>query len=136
MNAWLSPQLLEACNGTLLAVLGFMLVGTLSYLLLEWREIGIFNLYSYRKAGIALSVFLIGLVMRTGVIWWVSHLRNHDLPDPFWAPAAPWLLSAGTVTVVVGGICWVRVTAWRELGHWFWFVAAVCAVGFGVWFAM
>lgn len=135
MTTWVSPQLLEACNGILVAVLAIMMAGMLTYLFMEWREIGFWNVYRQRKAGIALTVFLVGLICRSGIVWLNLHRRTHGL-DLLWPSTSPLLLTLGTAIVVVGGICWVRVTAWRELGHWFWIVAATAAVAFGVGFAL
>ena len=128
----LSPRLLEASNGVLLAVLLMMFCGLASYLYMEWRELGFAGVYRDRKAAIALSVFVIGLGIRTYVVWWLRHAANHGLPAPLWVDLSPAFLVGGTVVAVIGGLCWLRVTTWRELPHWFWMASAVVALAFGL----
>lgn len=136
MIGTVTPQILEASNGALLGVGALMLCGLASYIWFEFRDLGFWGTYHNRKAAIALSVFLGGLWLRTFVIWYARHAANHGLPDPPWANYAIALLSIGTAAAIVGGVCWLRVTTWRELPRWFWLAAPAALIAAGILLAL
>lgn len=131
---YLTPQLMEASNASLLIVQLCMLGGALIYLFVEWRELGSIGcLYRQRKAGIAFSVFITALTIRTFTVWILRYLDNHHAFTPEWAKLyAPLALIAATVGAVIAGMCWLRVTLPRTYGHRVWIVLSLAAIAFGV----
>lgn len=137
LEVFLSPRLLEASNGVLLAVLTVMTAGCLVYLWRRWREsYGFRWLYREFKHVFALSFCFGGLAIRTAPIWWLRHASNHGIPDPFWAPWATLILAVGTALPVIGGLCWLRVTLPEACGVRLWLLLMAGCFAFGALFAL
>lgn len=160
--AALPSTLIEATNGSVMAVLLFVIGGFVAYIVEHWLHVRyryeppwalrpIIIVYHQRKAAIALLWGLAGFEVRTFSVWWPRHLVNDGLDPLDYMPVwlAPTLLVGGTIMAVVGLTCWLRVTLPLRIVRWApviggrtfpvgqgaWFIIAALCVAWGSWMA-
>ena len=117
----------EIMNGTWFLLSVMMVVTFAVYLLDRKMRGGDWYQRPGSQAAIALSIFLSGSAIRAGWIWWLLHCHNNRLDCTAYQKS--WgILIIGTILVVVGGLCCVRVfspVSWRP---WSWIVAGIISV--------
>lgn len=134
----ISPHILEASNGVLLAVCVLAAVGALLNLFWRWREFdwGVVALYRECKASIALSWLFSGVALLTFPKWWLRHAANHGLGAPSWEGLSGILVVAGTIAAALGVLCWLRETFPEVLGRWTWLGLLIAVLVFGLGLAL
>lgn len=133
MNALPLPLLL-ALNGAIMILLAAMLGSAVIYLWTKLQEYGgARDVYIECKGALALVTFLIGLEIRTTVIWYVQMLQHSGRPPNdgllSWVTA---LLIVGAIPMAWGCVCWMRVVLPYRCGPWTWVAIAGGALAFGV----
>jgi len=139
----LSPSLVEASNGVLLALLFFMILYNLLFLFRKDAKVG--HVYRFSdswhvsKAAIALFSFFVGFFIRTGIVWYVRHMENHGQPlnmDLYYDEAAQIVLILGTAVAVIGGCCWIRVVVPFRYPWMLWTTTIGASAAFGIFMAL
>lgn len=129
----LTPQLLEAINGTLLVIFLGLVFFFSRYILLEfmkpyltWRQAR-----RNRAAAISMLILLTGEALIRGHVWaW----RHYGLTENNVAINAG--IAIGVVICIVGGVCALRHFAPDSWGHWPWVMIPLIGVIFGVGMAL
>lgn len=128
----LPPRLLEFTNAILWPALAIAAVGSAVYLGRALGDRGSFrSVYEEDKGVIALFVMFFGFAIRTSGVWWLRYLENHY--GIAWSEdgTATLIHLCSSVAVVVGAMCWLRVTLFR-CGWRAWAAMIAICIGFGL----
>lgn len=129
----LPSQLLEMSNGVLLVTLAWMMLFNAIYL---WRKlkqlVWVRAVYVECKGAIATLVFLGGLFLRTAPVWLTRHLANMQANTDWLVIPGRVSIIAGTLVIIIGGFCWIRIVMPVQCHHLSWWIMAASAVVFGV----
>lgn len=101
-----SSQIIEATNGALMIALGWMILFALLYLLNMWRSCRSWTCVYYEaQAAIAGLLVIIGLEIRTSILWYFRHYEIQ------YTDVALGLLGVtlGSFLALWGAICWIKV---------------------------
>lgn len=115
--------LAEAGNGLIVPLLAVVILAMLAYVVEYWWFVRysyewpwawrpVWMTYLARKPAIAALFFLTGFELRIFSVWLPMHLTNHGVDPGAVLPAggAPLAYLVGTVFIVLGLTCWLRVT--------------------------
>jgi len=138
MSDVISLKILEAVDGSLVGLLGFMLVSALVYFWKIWRAdcFRVVRASTEVHGAFAAVVLFCGLNAKNDVVWLWRHLINARSED---ASLGGWiniLLIASLAMVVLGTILWVRTIMPVRCMPSAWLWITICSVALGVWFAI
>lgn len=127
----LTPQLLEAINGTLLVIF-LALVGFFGrYIIMEFERVHWRQARRNRAAAISMLMVFVGESLIRGGVWaWRHFDLNYD------NRAINTVVSIGVLISIVGGVCALRHFAPRSWGHAPWILIPLIGLAFGVGMAM
>lgn len=129
----LPSPFVEATNGILLVVVFWMIVFNVFYLIRARHYMGMWRfVYRECKAAIALLGFLLGIEIRTFVLWAFRHMQNHNIDATPYREAGIILLTLGCVLAIWGGICWIKVTMPIRCKPSMWWLLTASALIFGI----
>lgn len=129
----LTPQFLEAINGTLLVIFLGLVFFFARYIVLEFMRKGISwrQARRNRAAAIAILMVLTGDSMIRASIWSWQHLRL--AADNVMASLG---VATGVVICIVGGVCALRHFAPDSWGNWPWVMIPLIGLTFGIGMAL
>lgn len=143
-GAPLPPSLIEAGNGMVFFLEGFMLLSSGLYFVSLVRVAqgavtetttlmqAMQRVYAQAKAAWAASIFFLGLWLRTGDVWWVRHVQNHGGDLGWFAPLAQPIIMLSAIPIVWGGVCWMRAVMPLRFPPQAWIAIFGGAVAFGI----
>lgn len=129
----ITPQFLEAINGTLVVIFGGLAFFFARYIIIEFmnKELSWRQARRNRAAAIAMLMILVGEGLIRGNVWaW----RHFELPVE--TPFVVLGVTAGVCFSIIGGICGLRHFAPTSWGRWPWIGIPTAGVIFGVLMAM
>lgn len=132
----LTPQLLEAINGTLLVIFLALVFFFSRYIVLEFRRcrrIGLSWRDARRNRAAAISVLMIftgdGLIRGAAWTWRHFNLAYDNRITNI-------AISIGVLICIVGGVCALRHFAPKEWGNWPWVMIPLIGLAFGIGMAL
>ena len=136
MNSLIPPKLNEAGSGAVFLMTLFFAIFLATWLYNTWKKNPkrhIFRTYEV-KAAFGLFTMFCGLTAKVGAEWWFLHLKNQgqNVSYPIMVP----LFVFGTLVSLWGMVCLMRSLAPYEWGATRWFWLFICALAFGIFFAI
>lgn len=129
------PWLLEGSNGALAITFLCLIAFQAAYLVWAWVKIRdgaatpwVGSAYRQTKPVVALTMLFFGVMLRAGSLWIDRAAENRGLEVATAAEVSIALHVLGTAAMIIGALCWLRVTMPRLCGWRTWAIVIGLAV--------